>query len=562
MSFPTPTTSLRAAQQPSTRPSATRLAALLGALGVLALVTPQAQALTSDPIIPAIVEGDVVAGVGTVTSIGNLAVNSSGAFLVEVDTDNIDTNADGALVNAGGLVLAEGGSVGLPLGATLDSFDGVTLNDNGSGAFNHFLDNTVGSNDDSGVYLNGTLLIQEGDISGAAGFSAGTTYRGFFDVKINGSDDVLVLASVDDPAIATTVDRALVIASTAGGVLSAETVVVKEGDLLAGQSETVADIKSGPHNFAFNDAGQSLFIADLNGPTATDHAIYLDGTLLAQEGSPSPVIGREWSILSSAEVDLNNNGDWIVNGNLGGGGLATLLIAVNGVKHVQSTDSLPAIAPFELTSFGSGPVHLADNGSTLWYGDWNDPDTSRDTGLFLNHQLIVQEGVTAVDGSVVQTLRGIQDGYDLSDDGNWVAFEAVLADGREGAFLMQVAPWTNLGKGLAGTGGVTPCLEGVGSMTLLSANSLEFSDAAPSAFSAVIVGISEISIPFYLGTLVPSPNVIRFFFTDVSGELSLPFIVPATVIPGTALYVQGWVEDAGAPGGFSASNGVRTVITP
>ncbi len=542
----------------------TRTRSILPTALVLAATTPLA--LANDPnahdVAVALAEGDAVTGVGLVTRIDNIVVNNDGDWRVEADTDNADTDADSVLVGPGGLVLQEDGALAAPAGATLNSFDAVTLNDNGKSGFNHFLSGTTGSGDDSGVYLDGDLVIQESDVSIAAGLSAGTPYIGFFEVKLNDSDELLVMASVDDPAISSTVDRALVLATTSGGALTGETIVVKEGDILPGQTEQVDDLETGPHNFAFNDAGQSLFIADLAGNTAFDHALYLDGTLLAQEGNASPVLGREWSSLASAEVDLNNDGDWIVSASLTGDAASNLLIAVNGAKMIQEGDTLTGIAPFTLTSFGTGPVHIADNGTTLWFGDWNDPDTTQDTGLFLNDQLVVQEGVTMVDGSTVMTLRGIQDGYDLSDDGTWMIFEALLADGREGAFLIEIGPWTSLGKGLAGTGGVTPCLTGLGDMTLLSSNALEWDAAPASAFAAVFVGASQIDLPFYFGTLVPQPTVIRFFFTNGSGELNLPFTVPGSVIPGTTLYVQGWFEDAGAPAGYSASNGVKVTIAP
>ena len=514
------------------------------------------------PVGTAAIEGDSVAGVGLVSSIGNIVVNNNGDWLVEVDTDNADTDADGALLDGGGLLQREGGALAAPVGATLDSFDAVTLNDNGSGGFNHFLDGTTGSTDDSGVYLDGALIIQESDVSTAAGLSAGTPYRGFFEVKINDSDALLIMASVDDPAIASTTDRALVVATTAAGALTGETVVAKEGDLLPGQTELVADFETGPHNFAFNDAGQVMFIADLEGGTAVDHAVYIDGTLVAQEGFVSPVGGREWSSLSLAELDLNNNGDYILSGSLAGDAATNLLISVNGAKFVQEGDSMPAIPGFSLTSFGSGPVHIADNGTKLWYGDWDDPDTSRDTGLFLNDQLVVQEGVTAIAGSTVLALRGIQDGYDPSEDGTWMIFEAALADGREGAFTIEIGPWTSRGNGLAGTGGVTPCLTGVGPLSVLSANSLELHTAAPSALMAYVVGVSEVNVPFFGGTLVPAPDVVRLFGTNALGELSLPYAVPATVFPGTPLIVQGWITDAGAFGGYSATNAIAGVVAP
>jgi hypothetical protein len=75
----------------------------------------------------------------------------------------------------------------------------------------------------------------------------------------------------------------------------------------------------------------------------------------------------------------------------------------------------------------------------LWYGAWSDPDTTRNEGLFLDDELLVQEGVTTIDGIVVQTLRSVQDAFAMSDSGRYIIFEAVLADGREGAFQITLS---------------------------------------------------------------------------------------------------------------------------
>jgi hypothetical protein len=533
------------------------LATALGLLAPTALAgDPDAHAVQG-----AVVEGDAVTGVGLVTSIANLAVNNTGSWTVEVDTDNADTDIDGALLRPFGLLVQEGASAPGIAGATIDSFDAVTLADTGKTAYNMFLDGTTGSSDDSAVYLGGNLLIQESDISTAAAFSAGTPYIGFFEVKVDDAGDVLVMASVDDPAIASTVDRALVMLDTDGTSLLSETVLAKEGDILPGQTEAVADFETGPHNFDLNDAGQVLFIADLEGDTTVDHALYRDNTLLAQEGSPSPVAGRNWSSLSSAECSLANDGSWIVSGSLDGDSASNLLIALNGAKFMQEGDSPACIAPFALTSFGSGPVCLADNGTVLWYGDWNDPDTDVDTGLFLNDQLVVQEGVTVIDGSVVDTLRGIQDGYALSDDGSWMIFEAILEDGREGAFLIEVGPWTSLGQGLAGTGGVTPSLTGLGSLVPRTTSSVRLSSAAPNALTFLVLGFSEVDLPLMGGTLVPAPDEIFIVGTDAGGVFAGDFFLPDGVPLGLDLYLQAWVQDAGAPFGYAASNGVHGVVT-
>ena len=96
-----------------------------------------------------VLDGDSVPGIGSVTSIENLDINEAGDWLVEVDTDHPDNNADGVILRNGSLVLREGDSVLAPSGATIDFFDSVRLNDLGNRVHNHTLDGTSGSSDDS-----------------------------------------------------------------------------------------------------------------------------------------------------------------------------------------------------------------------------------------------------------------------------------------------------------------------------------------------------------------------------------------------------------------------------
>ena len=110
-----------------------------------------------------VLEGDSVDGVGLITSINNIAVNNTGHWLVEADTDHPDTDADSVLIENGVLYLREGDPVSAPEGATLDSFDSVTLNDLGDAGFNFFLDGTDDIFDDSGVYWNTVLVYQESE---------------------------------------------------------------------------------------------------------------------------------------------------------------------------------------------------------------------------------------------------------------------------------------------------------------------------------------------------------------------------------------------------------------
>lgn len=400
-----------------------------------------ANASTRFTITPAVLEGDNVPGVGLVTRIDNLVINSDGSWLVEADTDNANTDADTVLLKDGVLYLREGQSVADPNGASIDSFDAMTLNDNGDSGWNFFLDGTSGTNDDSGVYFNTALALQEGTISAAPEFSPDTPYIGFFEVRINNPGDLLVVASIDDPNIPSSVDRGLVLWDLdPNGVLLSETALFKEGDLLDGAA--VNDFGTGPHQSAFNDDGDLLFFADIGADSSTDDAIFLNGVKLARQGDPSPAPGRNYDILSSRGMDLNSFGDYVFKADLDGDALDDYVLIVNGGIFRREGETIPAIAPyaFEGTSaFGlsSGPIQIDHCGNVFYFGDWDNPNTDVDSGLLLDDQLIVEEGVTVIGGSLVDTVSSGQDAFAMSDNGQYVIFEATLNDGTEGAFIIE-----------------------------------------------------------------------------------------------------------------------------
>lgn len=397
-----------------------------------------------------VLQGDGVTGVGAVTSIENLAINNNGFWFIEVDTNGADTNTDGAMLFGGGigngfsLFLREGQALGAPTGATIDSFDGVSINNDQHGGFNFFLDGTTGTNDDSGVFFDSSLVIQEGTISTAAGFSPGTPYIGWFETKINDSNQILMMSSVDDPNIPSTVDRALVVANTDGsGGLVSEKVIVKEGDMIAGQG--VVELGTGPHSFAFNNAGQAMFVADLDGATTGDGVVAIsDGdttTVVAQEGTASGIQGRNWGSLSTSTVmAMNDSGDWAMRATLAGDTTSDTVIVSSAGLVAQEGSGNASIGGFVFTSFGTGPVDIDRFGNVLYYGDWDDPDTTIDTGLFINDMLVVQEGVTTFDGVVIDTIASGQDSFSMSENGRWILFEGTLANGVSGAFGVYIVP--------------------------------------------------------------------------------------------------------------------------
>jgi hypothetical protein len=403
-------------------------------------------------ITTALKEGDAVPGVGNVTLIDNVAVNDAGDWIVEVDTDFANTNQDQALVKNGAVFVREDQALADPPGSRVDSFDSVNLNNAGHGGWNFFLAATGGTFDDSGIFYDDDLVIQESDISTAPQFTPGTPYIGFFDAKPNNTNQIMIVASIDDPAIPSTVDRALVIATHDGsGGLVSESVLLKEADFPPGETDSITDFGTGPHESAFNDGGDILFFADLTGNTATDGSIYLNTTLLAQEGSPSPAPARNYELLSGRGLDLNNSGGYVFKANLDGATTDDDLIVRNGGVFIREGDGLESIGPFAFTAFGlaGGPVQIDDFGRVLWFGDWNDPNTNVDTGLFLDDALIVQEGVTTIGGVVVDEISNGQDAFMISDNGAWAIFEGTLVGGISGAFLIELSQPPTAVTGLA-----------------------------------------------------------------------------------------------------------------
>lgn len=416
----------------------------------IALLIVVAPAIAFPPAITMVVkEGDVVAGVGPIASgfgaCENLAVNNSGQWLVESDTTNANADIDGVILSGTGhgassLYQQEGASLLSPAGASLDSWDSVRINNSGNASFNNFLGGLT-STTDSGIFHNTDLVIQESTFATAPGFSASTPYIGWFETHINNSNNILMIASVDDPAIASSVDRAIV---RVNPLSLTETLIAKEGDALI-PLRALTEVGTGPHDSAFNDSNFAIFTADMDGATTDDGLVVKsDGTtmtILAQEGQAVPgVPGRNWGSVFDASLDMNNAGDWVIIGDVDGATTDDLMIIRNGTDVIgREGSTLPSIpGGFALTSFGSGAVLIDHTGDVVWFGDWADPDTTKDTGIFMNGQLIVQEGVTKIGASTITSISGVQDNLAMSDDGRWIMFEGVLDGTIEGAFIIEV----------------------------------------------------------------------------------------------------------------------------
>jgi len=516
-------------------------------LAATLLATP-AFAQTWD-VAPLVVEGDPIAG-GLVNTIRNLAINDSLDWRVEAQLQ-VGPSFQTVIVSPLGVVAAQDQALGQPFGATIAAFDALTLDAAGNSAVNYALNNTLSSDDNSGIFYNLGLVIQESDVSTAAGLTPGSPYTSFLETKLGDNGDILMIATVNDPALPGVDPQVLMrLTLTPGGDLATETVEYKVGDTLPGTTATITAFRPGPHNFDMNDSGVVMFACDTNLASGADGFILLNDAVIAQEGQPSPLPGRNWQSVAFTELTLNNAGGYAYNGTLDGPSASNILLVKNGAPFRLEGDPVPGLPSFNLTSFGNGPLDLADTGELLWYGDWDAP-TAFDTGLFVDDQLIVQEGISTVGGVVIDTLLGAVDSYFISDDGAFVIFEAILENGDQGAFLatrpgsaVTIPGCSSDGSTLALVGGAavsggsldlqlfSPSLSsGLRFLAVAGVNVLDGSGCG-----VFVPGVGEILIGF----TPPNPFTLPAgMHTGGSGVVTIP--VPSSIaLVGSPRYVQAY----------------------
>ena len=517
-----------------------------------------------DPALEIVVlvrEGDLITGVGAVTSVQNVLVNDQGDTLVLVDTDHADTNADECLLVNGALVLREGDALAAPAGATVDFFDTLVLSDAGVVTSLLRLDGTAGSADDAGVFFDGGLVLQEGSTLTAPGVTPGTPVGSLYELAANDTGTVLVDCLIDDPAIAGTLEGLLLLVDAATG---AQQVAAQYGHPAPGfPGATYGFFSDSPGSIALNDGGSVMFQADTDLPDGNDGVIYLDTTPLAQEGTPSVVPGRNWSNLTGPVLDLNDDGDHVFSGRLDGDFTTRDVLVVNGEKLVQTGDDILREGVHNLTFFGTGPVVIANRGEpgdddpdVLWNGFWNEPGVSKGLALFLNRTALLNTVGDVIEGLPITGIQQHVRGYSMSDSGRHVAVEVTLEGGIEVALSIDRGPWRSTGSSLAGTSGA-PRLRAFGQLAADTPMTVRLTDAAPSSLAFLVMGVARADTPLFGGTLVPTPDAILHNLpTDAHGALELPATWPAGVPAGIPFYLQAWVADPGAPKDFAASNGV------
>ena len=475
------------------------LSRFAAALTGLAALAPISQGQTK-----LIEEGDPVPGLpGLVcTRIDDVAVNNQGDWVLRIDTD-ADSAMDEVILKNGALMFQQGTGTNItaPAGATFFFLDSAILSNAGDEIYTCTVQLSNGTNAQV-VYRNGALLIQQDlTLITAPTLPSGSFWESISEVWANSSNQLMVGGRTDGGK-----DCIIQINLDAAGAVVSEEVVVIEGVTLPGHPTPIQGLSLSRNRNDINDAGNKLWFVDddhtvAGGSTTNDSWIYQNNTPLFREGDPMTVpAGRIFGSLSSAEVKLNNVGDYVYQG--GTDASFTLdVIVINDTTLVAAEGAPVPNVPggWTLTSIGStsGP-YLADNGDVLWFGDWDDTNTDIDSAIFLNQTPIVQEGVSTINGNIIDTIANTDKGFVMSDSGEYMIaefFSITTADPTfNGAYLYNLDPTIGDAYCTAAVNstGVAGELFALGS-TEVSSNDLTLTSASLplNSFGYVIVSLTQ-----------------------------------------------------------------------
>lgn len=186
--------------------------------------------------------------------------------------------------------------------------------------------------------------------------------------------------------------------------------LLRTGDVVGGFAIGTTGIG---FQYQMSDSGAHLaaLLILQTGSTANDNVVYLDGSVVAREGSPvgSSAPGENWQ--NFAGVAVNDAGDWLLAGDTDGATATDAFLAFNGELQVREGDLVDG----ELLGAGSALRAIAINNLGQALHAWNTPGNVRkvffanDAGRLHDSVLLLRTG----------------SGLDLTGDGN---ADATLVD--------------------------------------------------------------------------------------------------------------------------------------
>jgi hypothetical protein len=381
-------------------------------MALLGLPAPAA----AQTVLPLIRNGDTVLGMGGVQSLSSIAINDGKMWTTLVDTTFPENTRDGAILRSGFLTLRENVALLAPPSSILDEWNSsIQLNNNGDlGMIVNV--RPEGAQVIQGAYFNLRLVALEDQPVNSPVVPAGTLWDSITVIKLNENNLMMLMGKVDGAPPNPTAKKDILARfqlDDDGNVLE-ETVLAYPGVVVEALETTVNSLPSSffPTGLAMNKHGD--FITFIGG-TGNVNAIMLNMEfVLALERSPSPV-GAPWNALFQTRAAINDRREYAFSGSLSGPN--PYLVVKNGAKFVQAGDVLPSFSTNPIAVGGAAPIYIANTGDVFWRAE----TSSNESAFMRNHEAIIIQNRTIVEGRLVTKLEEDAQAFASSPNGRFLA---------------------------------------------------------------------------------------------------------------------------------------------
>lgn len=392
-------------------------------LTILATAPVVAEVEANFEIETLVISGQTISGLGTITFVNDQSVNDAGDWAVLA----VVNGSDLAILKNGAALVREGDLI---QERTLSFFELIGLRASGELVWLGY------SAQEDCIYVDlDPVLCAQDQVrpiidSGGQGLVVWNQFDSF---TMNAAGELILRARITPVP-----GESLVRVVPAAPFYQTE-VLVSVGDTLTGETEPIATFGGlGPHRGTRTDSESNVVAFLYPGPRLCRNL-----ECLVQRGDPSPVPGRTYSSLGSGVS--NARGDLAFHGLLDlQGGPNRSFIELNSEIYARQGDTDFTPGGFPFVGVG-GILWLDDHRNLLHRASWNDGISGVDEGLFMNDVVLTQTTVTVLESSPISRIMGMVEidnrtGWVASQESRYVAFEAGLADGREGVFRISIAP--------------------------------------------------------------------------------------------------------------------------
>lgn len=419
-------------------------------LSVSLVATPALGAPTGDwatgnwAIEPILQEGDVLPGIGTIRTLGSVSVSDQGDWMCWVFLEELPPDERAVLLLNGQVVATEGEPLPEVPAAFLSKVRNFELRSPSSWVEAVTYIENLPEGQVGGMRVNGEFITLHGDPVASPQYPPGSSWFRFDRSSINGSETVGFLGLVAEPGLFVNGTFAIVgrLVPQADGSYVDE-IIARRGDAL-----TKADQTTSTFEFAINSSGTHALAEDgtiawtariLDGDVEST-AICIEDQIVAQEGDPSPLPGRNYASFFNTKLDYRSDGPHLAFiARLDGPFQSSSVLIVNGRVKYQQDELAPT--GFPIGDFSGSTVAIADNGNVMWRASTVEP-SGNETNLFVGDDLVVKTNGTEVGGQKFTNLASSSSShrFAMSSSGERVIFTGIREDGREGIYVAALEP--------------------------------------------------------------------------------------------------------------------------